>query len=250
MPDFKDKHIRPTFEERWRKRFLEFAGNDDDAGIAGWSAGGLEARYRNFTRVWPGDAAGSLWLDIGCGAGTYSRFLVSRNMAVIGMDYSYPTVRKARDRGHKYGAWAVADVTRLPVAGAAFDGVMCFGVMQALAEAEPAVQELVRAVKPGGQVWIDALNGLCLPTALDQLRRRLSKRPKHLRYDFPRRLRHLLEAQGCEDVRLYWVPIMPQHLQRYQWLLELPVLRWLLRHVPSSGLIFSHAFVLYGTRAR
>ena len=250
MPEFKDKHVRPSFEERWRKRFLEFSNNDDDAGIAGWSATGLEVRYRHFSQVWPGDTIGNLWLDVGCGAGTYSRFLMNKHVRVIGMDYSYPTVLKARDRGSESGAWAVADVTRLPITDSAFDGVMCFGVMQALADAEPAVHELVRAVKPGGQIWIDALNGWCLPTLWDRVKRWMRKRPKHLRHDSPRQLRHMMKVQGCDNVHLYWVPILPQRFQRHQWLLELPASRWFLSRIPFAGLVISHAFVLYGTRSR
>jgi SAM-dependent methyltransferase len=249
MSNAKDKYVRPGFEERWRQRFVEFADNDDDAGIAGWSITGLEARYRNFQRVWPGDTAGSLWLDVGCGAGTYSRFLVSRRISVVGMDYSFPTVLKARAKGVGGEKWVVADVTHLPVADAIFNGVMCFGVMQALAEAEPAVRELIRAVKPGGRVWVDALNEWCLPTVWDRLGRWARGRPKHLRYDSPGQLRRIMKSQGCEDVRLYWVPILPQRFRRCQWILESPPVRWIWHYVPFLGAAFSHAFVLEGRRA-
>lgn len=249
MPSDGNKNrMRSSFEEAWRRRFQAFANNDDDAGIAGWSATGLQARFRHFARVWPGDAAGSLWLDVGCGAGTYSRFLAAMQMQVIAMDYSYPTVLKARERSDPSGRWAVADAARLPVTTGAFDGVMCFGVIQALEQSAPAVSELIRAAKPGGQIWVDALNGWCPPNLWDRFVRWLRRRPLHVRYESPGRLRRLMRVGGCDGIRLFWVPILPQGLQRYQRLLEAPAARWILHHFPIAGAVLSHAFVLQGKR--
>lgn len=245
-----DKPVRPHFEERWRKRFIEFAGNDDDAGIAGWSESGLRARFHNFQSVWPGDRDDALWLDVGCGAGTYSRWLADRHIRVIGMDYSYPTVNKAKVRGRPGSLWAVADVNRLPVSDGSFDGVLCFGVVQALAGSTQAARELTRVVKTGGQVWVDALNGWCLPTVWNRIARRVKGKPAHLRYESPKRLRRLLRDVGCESVRIHWVPILPQRLQRYQWLVETASVRRFMRLVPLAGALFSHAFVLEGRRLR
>ena len=65
-----------TFETAWRSRFEEFASiRDDDAGIAGWSPAGLDARMRRFTGLWRPSREGLRWLDAGCGAGTYTRYL-------------------------------------------------------------------------------------------------------------------------------------------------------------------------------
>lgn len=42
-----------SFEKLWRKRFESFATNaEDDAGIAGWSPTGLDARLRKFKEIW------------------------------------------------------------------------------------------------------------------------------------------------------------------------------------------------------
>ena len=46
---------KPGFEQEWRSRFIEFADlRDDDAGIAGWSTTGLDARFRFFRSLWRG----------------------------------------------------------------------------------------------------------------------------------------------------------------------------------------------------
>jgi SAM-dependent methyltransferase len=239
-----------SFEQRWRDRFQGWADkHEDDAGIAGWSPTGLEARLRNFARLWRADAADGVWLDAGCGAGTYTRFLASQQMRVVGMDYCLPAVQKASQRDNGDNAWCVADVRRLPVRQGAFDGALCFGVMQALTESGPALQELSSVVRCGGQVWIDALNGHCLPHLWERLRRRLAGLPPHVRYESPRQLQRLMRRYGLEDVQLYWVPILPGALQRFQGLLETAWVRWLIRHVPLLGALISHAFVLRARRS-
>src|SRR6266446_2035492 len=114
---------RTRFEEEWRERFEEFATlREDDAGIAGWSLSGLETRFRFFRRLWHGAAPGSSYLDVGCGAGTYTRWLAEQGLQVIGLDYSQPTLKKARQRISPEIPLCAGDATRLPFADASFDG--------------------------------------------------------------------------------------------------------------------------------
>jgi ubiquinone/menaquinone biosynthesis C-methylase UbiE len=241
---------RSDFEEHWRRRFVERGRHyDDDAGIAGWTTSGLDTRLRHFQRVWPGDAAGARWLDAGCGAGSYTRYLASRGLDTIGLDYSLPSVQKARVRSDAAIAWLVGDATKLPIRPQGMDGVMCLGVLQALSAPEPALRELMAATRPGGQVWVDALNRRSLATLIKRLRARLGGPPLNLRYDDPDQLRQILLAQGAESVRIYWVPILPGRLQRLQpWIESRPV-RWLLHRVPWLASPLSHAF-LVGVRKR
>ena len=70
-----------SFEKLWRKRFENFASNaEDDVGIAGWSATGLDARLRKFKEIWNNhpELKKDIWLDAGCGAGTYTRFIAEQ----------------------------------------------------------------------------------------------------------------------------------------------------------------------------
>lgn len=238
--------MRSPFEERWRRRFEEYGRDfDDDAGIAGWSEIGLGARLRHFQRAWQPDATGGRWLDAGCGAGTYSRHLAGAGMEVLGLDYSFPTIVRARDRG---GAimWAVADVTRLPSSNGAFDGALCFGVLQALSDPEAAIRELVRCLRPGGELWVDALNAGCGPTVVRRWLSRIRGQRLRLRYDFPAALTASLRAAGLESVRVHWVPILPGRMGRYQWLFETGRARQVFRLVPWLASVVSHAFVVSG----
>ena len=240
---------RPTFEELWRRRFTERGLIfDDDAGIAGWTESGLGARLRHFQEVWPGDAPGAAWLDAGCGAGSYTRYLASRGAAPLGLDYSLPSVRKARARSDGAIDWLVGDATRLPVRPGSMDGVMCFGVMQALAGPEQAVRELLAAARPGGQIWIDALNRNALSTLVKRLIARLRGHSLGLRYDSPSALRRLLLAEGASDVYVHWIPILPGPLQRLQPLMESRGMRWVLRRLPGLASPLSHAFLVFARK--
>lgn len=241
---------RPTFEEFWRRRFTERGRIfDDDAGIAGWTESGLGARLRHFQTTWPGDAPGATWLDAGCGAGSYTRYLVDRGVHPIGLDYSLPSVQKARVRSDGSIAWLVGDATRLPVRPGSMDGVMCFGVMQALAGPEKAVAELLAAARPGGQVWIDALNRNALSTLLKRARARIRGGALALRYDNPSTLKQFLRTHGGSEVQIHWVPILPGPLQRLQPLVESAGMRRLLRRLPWLASALSHAFVISARKA-
>jgi len=242
--------MKPSnFEDNWRRRFTERGQLfDDDAAIAGWTDAGLNARLRNFARVWPGDRPGARWLDAGCGAGSYTRFLHARGMRVYGIDYSLPSVRKARARAAAELRWLVADVRRLPVHAAVADGVLCFGVMQALTAPEAALAELLRATRSGGQIWLDALNGYFLPTLFKRLLARWRGETLPLRYDHAVRLTRMLRELGAQEIRLYWVPILPAHWRRAQTLVETAAVRAIFQRVPFLAMWVSHAFVLSARR--
>lgn len=243
-----DGNDEQAFAQAWKQRFAEFASeHDDDAGIAGWSPTGLETRVRHFVRYWQGSAAGARWLDVGCGAGTYSRILLDSGANVIALDYSWPTLVKARARLTATPLVA-ADVTRLPFASNSAAGVLCFGVLQALPGSSAAVNELARIVPENGEVWIDALNSWCLPHIVERLWRRLRGRRPHVRYESPWRLLGELRRAGLRTRKLYWLPILPARLQKYQWLLETPLVRWLLHAVPPLGALMSHSFLARGRK--
>ncbi|MEJ2346941.1 MAG: class I SAM-dependent methyltransferase [Gammaproteobacteria bacterium] len=238
-----------SFERGWRERFTEFAeGSDDDAGIAGWTAFGLAARVRRFTQVWPGDQAGAIWVDAGCGAGTYTRLLASKNLNVIGLDYSATSIYKARERSHSVSGWGVADVLRLPVRREVAAGVLCLGVTQALSSSDGVVAELTQCVRPGGQIWVDGLNAWCLPHVWERMWRRLQGRPPHVRYESPWRLRRLLRRHGAEHVKLFWLPVAPGRLRSLQVVLEKRWVQALFAALPIVGALFSHSMLVCGDK--
>lgn len=235
------------FERAWAARFREFGRlRDDDAGIAGWTASGLAARLRQFEALLGGASLSGRWLDAGCGAGTYARLLRELGAEVVGLDYSLESLHKAAQRTPPFHAvtYCAGTVTGLPFPEKQFEGALCFGVTQALADSGPAVRELLRVLRPRGELWIDGLNRYCLPTLWRNALRRWRGQNMHLRYEAPYRLRQLLRRAGCET-RLYWLPVMPRRLAHLQPLFERPWMRALLRYVPGCGAMLSHSFVIH-----
>ena len=192
---------------------------------------------------------GGRWLDAGCGAGTYTRILLDARQDVVGVDYSSVTLRKAATRNLKGASFVAADVRFLPFRAGTFEGALCLGVTQALAESGGAIRSLGATLKPGGDVWLDALNGWCVIHVWGRLRRRMRGKPRHLRYESPWRMKRLLRECGFDDVQLHWMPIAPGGSPALQRVAESPVTTWLLRWIPLAGPLLSHAFILQGHQA-
>lgn len=251
----KDEHtdaVPPPaqFEQEWRERFGEFATmRDDDAGIAGWSASGLAARIRFFRRHWRVPASvDPLFLDLGCGAGTYSRLLAEQGLRVVGVDYSLPTLTRARDRISGAISLCAADAMRLPFANAMFDGALCLGVLQAVRDSMPVVRELARVLRPGSSIWIDALNRGAAAAWAERARLRLQGKSMHLRYESPWNLERALRQCGFVDLQRHWLPILPARFQRAQPLVETGAFRTVLRSIYPLGSVMSHSFVFTARR--
>ena len=242
--------MRSEFETTWRRRFEEFGlEHEDDAGIAGWSETGLQARLRNFARNWRAGTGGDLWLDAGCGAGSYARLVASSGQRVAAVDYSLPSLLKARQRSKANDlVWLAGDVTALPLQTGAFDGAICFGVLQSLSEPNRAIAELSRVVRPGGEVWVDALNARCLPNLASSLLAKARRQETRLRYDAPGILKRAFRTNGFRDIRVMWVPILPHGLDAPQAIFESTFARGLFQAFPWLGSALSHAYVVAATR--
>lgn len=239
-----------TFERAWRERFGEFATlRDDDAGIAGWSTSGLETRLRFFRRLWVPAPAGSLFLDAGCGAGTYTRWLADQGLRVVGVDYSLPTLAKASSRSARVFSFCAADAVRLPFRDATFDGALCFGLLQAVSDSLPLIRELARVLKPEATLWIDALNRGGLAARAANARRRARRQPMHLRYESSEALDGILASAGFHRRERHWLPIVPSQVRWLQPLFELRAARLVFASVPQVGEWFSHSVVYCATRA-
>ena len=233
------------FGTQWRKRFEAYgASGTCDAEIAGWSANGLATRFANFQSVWNGGEPGAIWLDIGCGAGTYTEYLSERGVYAFGFDYSLPSLRKARARYDRPSGWVVADARQLAVRTDSVDGIVCFGVAQAVEGIDQLIKELVRVTRPGGQIWLDALNSRFLPSAFSSLVPRLTGATSRLRFDSVADIKRALEAHGAELVGVHRLVVLPERLKKVQ-----DALNQLMRS--SDWLspflsVFCHAFVIEG----
>jgi phosphatidylethanolamine/phosphatidyl-N-methylethanolamine N-methyltransferase len=95
-------------------------------------------------------------LDVGVGTGI-SLPDYSRAIRLVGVDYSAPMLKKARERVISLGlsnveALAVMDAKHLGFRDDFFDAVVAQFVVTALPEPEATLDEFVRVVKPGGEI--------------------------------------------------------------------------------------------------
>ena len=106
-------------------------------------------------------------LDAACGNGRYSRFLLRHadtDAVLTSFDLSPRMLERARARLHNERvSHAVADLTRLPYADAAFDAVVCGWVLEHLPDPRLGLRELARILQPGGKLLLlsteDTLTG-------------------------------------------------------------------------------------------
>jgi demethylmenaquinone methyltransferase/2-methoxy-6-polyprenyl-1,4-benzoquinol methylase len=118
---------------------------------------GLDIRWRKRTVRELGLPAASRVLDLACGTGDFCRELAAKGYRPVGIDLSYGMLAAART-----GAPLVqADILRLPVPGAAADGVTCGFALRNLVELPAFFAELARVVRAGGRI---ALLEVCQPS--------------------------------------------------------------------------------------
>lgn len=94
-------------------------------------------------------------LDIGCGAGEFSRLLAMRSSRVLGLDLSPGMIEIARERSRSYPniEFQVADATRWPFPPAAFDCVASIATLHHL-PIEEMLQKMKGTLRAGGVLVI------------------------------------------------------------------------------------------------
>jgi SAM-dependent methyltransferase len=107
-------------------------------------------------------------LDVGCGEGYLLRKAARRASLALGVDVVERRVRASRDgladsRRSRCRPieLAVADGQRLPFADASFDRIICTEMLEHVADAQLALRELARVLRPGGRLAISVPHFLC-----------------------------------------------------------------------------------------
>jgi len=113
-------------------------------------------------------------LDVGCGDGTLLA-LTSRQgvLRVFGCDLDPRMVARARDRllnDDRSAGLAVARCQELPFPDNSFDGLVCITVLAFLPDANRAVREMARVLRPGGTLVIGDLGRWSLWAARRRIR--------------------------------------------------------------------------------
>jgi len=177
----------------------------------------------NRIQVSPGERV----LDIGCGSGRHTcRVFEMEGVTVVGMDRSFSDVGEARDRlryheavgAHGGGCWTVAagDVTRLAFAENTFDLVICSEVMEHIPEDGKAAEELLRVVKPGGNLVVSVPRyfpeKICWQLSSDYY----SANGGHVRIYRKTRLKKLFEERGAR----FWAAHFAHAIHTPYWWLK------------------------------
>lgn len=114
-----------------------------------------------------GVVAGSRVLDVGCGSGAVTREVARRVQStglVVGLDPSPALLAVAAELVEREGLAKTVELRRgdarsLPFADAGFDVVLAVTALAHMPEAERALREMVRVVRPSGRVGIFDLDG-------------------------------------------------------------------------------------------
>ncbi len=110
---------------------------------------------------------GARILDVGCGSGRHTaRAHRCPGGLVVGVDLNRDDLEQARSRldfhdslgDHGGGAWGLSegDVLHLPFRSRSFDVVICSEVLEHIPDHEAAASELLRVLKPGGDLVVSA----------------------------------------------------------------------------------------------
>ena len=142
-----------------------------------WRADALERRFQGLRSRYPEYFAmlsraldlrpGQRVVDVGCGPGTYARFLaeeVGHNGQVIGVDLDRFLLSSGRELAigealHSRVYFVQGDARHLPLGESVADIIFCNTLLWTLPDPEQAVREMARVVKPGGLVCASDVDG-------------------------------------------------------------------------------------------
>ncbi|HAS44069.1 MAG TPA: class I SAM-dependent methyltransferase [Microscillaceae bacterium] len=105
------------------------------------------------------DLTGKNVLEVGSGAGRFSQVVLDHTQAnLYSVDYSNAVEANFKNNGHhpkeRFHLFQ-ASIYDLPFAPQTFDKVFCFGVLQHTPDVKKSVENLVKMVKPGGELLVD-----------------------------------------------------------------------------------------------
>lgn len=160
-------------------------------------------RRRSFLRAHV--TAGQAVLDLGCGAGAFTRLLADWGAAPVGVELSEGALRRARDR-HAELDFRLAEADgALPLADSSVDVCWASQVLAHVADTAGLLSEVRRVLRPRGALVVTTpYHGpvRTLALALRGFEQAFDPRGPYLRFYTARSLRELLEDFGFEIERM------------------------------------------------
>ena len=165
---------------------------------------------------------GRVTLDVGCGEGRLARELLRLGHRVVALDGS-TSLANAAASGSPPVPVGIADASRLPVASASADLVVCFMVLMDVDDLDQVVSELSRVLIPGGVLSAAILHPI-MTSGLFML-----DDPHQTFYmgEYLRPMRHILEVERSIDQR-FMFRVEHRPIERYS------------RAFERAGLVLTH----------
>jgi ubiquinone/menaquinone biosynthesis C-methylase UbiE len=149
---FRSVIVSPTLRRIWMDAYKQRFWHECEPP---WTQATADDVHFVVERLVPDHA--SLVIDIGCGSGCLSRYILGNSEArVVGIDANPFAVRLAQERAASHPArdrvsFRLADVGALPWPDGTFDGAASLDVLLMVPDKAKAVQEIARVLKPGAR---------------------------------------------------------------------------------------------------
>lgn len=95
-------------------------------------------------------------MDVGCGSGIYSQFLIQLGASIIALDYSKEMLISCQNALNNFDnskfLLLQGDTLKLPISEKKIDLLIAIGLLDYISDIETVLQEYFRVIKPGGQI--------------------------------------------------------------------------------------------------
>ena len=127
-------------------------------------------------------------VDLGCGYGRLSAVLAKRSRKLILVDYSLANMKRAKERMLHEGisaSFLLADISHLPFRSGSIDTVAMFRVFHHFSDPGLAMREIVRCMKPYGNIVFNYDSSDNASMILFWLKHKINGGKRHQKFPFP-----------------------------------------------------------------